>query len=101
MSSMPAHGSDLVALSKIKAGMLAQMCRADVDAVQLDPCNSFIMGAVDGLQVGRSICITDTSGYSYVAIGVVRKYLADNPQEHGKPAIVVVRDALRVSFSCT
>lgn len=96
----PASSSDMVALSNVKAGMLAEMCRAETSAVQLDPCNSFIMGAADGLQIGRSICITDVAGYSYVVVGVVRKYLADNPQEWGKPATVVIWDALRRKFRC-
>ena len=100
LASAPAMSSDLVALSNIKAGMLAEMCRLDTNALHLDPCNSFIMGATDGLQFGRSICIKDTSGYSYVAIGVVRKYLTDHPESYGKPAIVVVQEALRAKFPC-
>lgn len=100
VAASPTPSSDFVALSNVKAGMLAEMCRADTPAVQLDPCNSFIMGATDGLQFGRSICIKDTSGYSYVTVGVVRKYLAENPQEWGKPAVVVVSQALRQKFPC-
>lgn len=98
--SAPAFSSDLVALSNIKAGMLAEMCRRDSNPLELDPCNSFIMGATDGLQFGRSICIKDTSGYSYVAIGVVKKHLVDHPESYGKPAIVVVEEALRAKFPC-
>lgn len=100
VAAPPTPSSDFVALSNVKAGMLAEMCRADTPAVQLDPCNSFIMGATDGLQVGRKVCIADTSGYSYVAVGVVRQYLADNPQEWGKPAAIVVWQALRLKFPC-
>lgn len=35
--------------------------------------------------------LRDAAGYSDVAIGIVRKYLADIPQEWGKPRVIVIQ----------
>lgn len=90
-----------VAVSNVKAGMLASMCERPVDALSMDPCNSFIVAAADGLQFGSIVCIKDTSGYAYVVVGVVRKYLVDHPEDYGLPAVAVVAKALREKFACT
>lgn len=95
-----AMGSQDVAVSNVTAGMLASMCQIPVDARSMDPCNSFIIGAADGLQFGRLICIKETNGYPYVVIGVARKFLVDHPEHYGLPAIVAVEMALREKFPC-
>lgn len=89
-----------VAVSNVTAGMLASMCERAVDARSMDPCNSFIIGAADGLQFGRMACIEETTGYPYVVIGVVRKFLVDRPEHYGLPAVAAVEMALREKFPC-
>lgn len=96
----PALASQEVAVSNVTAGMLASMCQSPVDARSMDPCNSFIIGAADGLQFGRMICIKETTGYPYVVIGVARKFLVEHPEHYGLPAIAAVEMALREKFPC-
>lgn len=94
------RASEEVAVSTVTGGMLASMCQRVVDARSMDPCNSFITAAADGLQFGRMICIKETSGYPYVVVGVVRKFLIDHPEHYGLPAIAVVDMALSEKFPC-
>ena len=77
--AQPAHAYQDVVISNVKAGALASMCERPTDALNMDPCNSFIVGAADALQYGRMVCITKPDGYPYVVVGVVRKFLADHP----------------------
>lgn len=90
-----------VAVSSLTAADLVQMCRYDDAAkLQMDPCNAYIVGAVDGLSITGVICINSPESFTLMATGIVRKFVRENPERWKGPAIGLVISALLPKFAC-
>ena len=93
-----APAQDRVIQSNVSGETLARMCQVQRD-LELDPCVSFILGAADGLSIGKKIC-PDIRGWTFAAPRVVRKYIADNPKVLENGAGIVVMYALMDKYPC-
>jgi hypothetical protein len=71
VTAAPSH-HPVVVQSTVAGGTLAQLCTTERD-LQLDPCNSYILGVADGLASGRELCPT-VDGWTLIAPRVVKKH---------------------------
>lgn len=91
--------SELVALSTVSGSNLAALCTGPIPTeVELDPCNAYILGAVDALQLKRDLCMPMQT-MSLQSVAVARKHIRATPEEWHLPAIFIVRNALS-AFRC-
>lgn len=100
MQHSPAYSapSDYIVLSSVETSFLTAQCPKRTD-LAFDPCVSYILGVFDGLSSSRSICPKGNS-VTLTAVGVVRKYLADHPEEWNLPPAELVTRPLRRLYPC-
>lgn len=100
-SAASAQSADWIALSTFKGFDLAGICTGEATAaeVRIDPCNSYILGAVDALQLSGQICV-DQGAYTVKTVALVRKYLKDHPESWSLHPVVIVRAALTPHYPC-
>jgi hypothetical protein len=90
-----------ITMTSVTTATLVEICQVEPKGeLVMDPCNSYIFGAVDGLSMGRLICMNSPSALTLIASGTVRKYLKDHPEEWGHPPIGVIYNALRTNWAC-
>jgi hypothetical protein len=89
---------EYVVQSNVSGGTLAQLCKVERD-LQLDSCNSYILGAADGLAMGGEIC-PPVESWTLIAPRVVKKYIKDNPTALSAGGAGVVFMALSAAYPC-
>ena len=87
-----------VVQADVSGASLAQLCRVERD-LELDPCNSYILGAADGLAIGNEIC-PPIQGWTLIAPRVVRKFMRDNPTALSTSGGIIVYRALVAQYPC-
>lgn len=93
--------NDWIVLSTLEGPAFVELCDGGlaVTTVQLDPCNSYILGAVDALQVSGILCV-ESGGYTLKAIATVRKFVRDHQERWDRHPVTIVRDALLPHYPC-
>ncbi len=101
LSTSAVGSTKYVRMSQVTTADLADMCKSTiVIEVRLDPCTSYILGAVDAFQLSGKLCVDSATSYSIVALATVRKYLYDHPEEWGSHPTFVIQSALSSKFVC-
>lgn len=104
LAAATAHPADhYLSLSTISGGDIAQMCAQEPyseQGVPLDPCNSYILGVADTLQLQRATCRTQSNAATLQTVAIVRRYIKDHPEEWGSHPAFIIRKALGQAFPC-
>ena len=91
-------------ISDIHGTELSHLCNMQVGTAGMQFCEAFIVGVRDGvvlaagLQDAKPLIETPVEAKQDQLIAVVLKYLNDHPNEHHKPAALLVILALKQAF---
>ncbi|MCW2405270.1 hypothetical protein M2336_001899 [Sphingobium sp. B1D7B] len=104
MFAAAAHPTDnYVSMSSVTGAQIAQMCAADQPnngRVTFDPCNSYILGVADILQLRRATCRPPSDAATLQTVVIARRYIKDHPEKWGSHPAFMIGDALLQAFPC-
>ena len=88
-----------LSLSTTTGAMIADECEKSSGTL-LDPCNSYILGVADTLQIDRKSCRPQSEAATLQTLTITRRYIHDHPELWGRHPSYLVRDALIGAFPC-
>jgi hypothetical protein len=88
-------------MSGTRGIVLNKICATStpLEGESYSPCTSFITGAADALALEGSHCLPMGAEVSQ-QVAVVRKYVADHPEQWQKHSVLLIKVALSRAFPC-
>ena len=100
-SAIPSEASEQVFMTKTSGVTFAEMCESSKSfPVLYDPCNAYIIGAVDALQLSGKTCIPLSLMEPAIITATVKKYLRERPDQWDKHALFIITAALEAKSQC-